>query len=481
MIMASLDLFLIILTIFMLVLALFLANRWIPKDAASVPELAEIPKFYADVHFDPYPSVVNIENKYDCNASSLRVCDINDNTTLFGCKELTVRCRHFDKDTKYISNGEEKIIPKNRTPTEGYALAITTLTEACNAYHGDLVLVAANRESTEYMMICSCKNPGYIGNENLLGNCTDVFVCNGKVDNIDQPFEKIKCVCDRGMTSVNTNGVPVCKTMTVKDANESYSNWTNLIDIPDGSALPLNEFNATIRDNMKVDRLLNPCTQQLTDPTKTVSGGRYAYYKKMCEYNDGGLPIHIGALDTKGVADAILPTGPYRYLRFTDNVGGIRQRAVVNTQLKFLDDQTVGLVLLPDGIAIGDGDKTQLTFPMDNAFISPKCTGGWPSYTCKLEESIGASKWGLPMPTSRECPSSFLWNREYWTDAEFLVPRSIYPKTDGLVIDQTDLVKAVKGNFYGVAYANKNINAYRTGLLKLNNDNDYKLHKNSIT
>jgi hypothetical protein len=70
----------------------------------------EVEKFNLDVYYDPYPREIDIWNQYDCNPKSLKICLIDDPTTLLGCKELVVRCVHFDKDTEY-HNGTVEIIP----------------------------------------------------------------------------------------------------------------------------------------------------------------------------------------------------------------------------------------------------------------------------------------------------------------------------------------------------------------------------------
>lgn len=470
-----------------------LTNRWLPKNAVKVPELADIPKFSTDVHFEPYPSTVDIENKYDCNAQSLRVCDINDNTTLFGCKELTARCRHFEKDVKYFTNGNELVIPKNEKPNEGYALAITTLSEACNPYHGDLVLVAANRESTEYMLICSCKNPGFIGNEHLLGNCSTVFICDGKIDNIDQPLEKINCVCEPDRISKrrgDMKGAPVCEPITIKEANEKYENWTNLVKFDDRSTLPISQFNATIRGNLKVDNLTNPCAYSLLDYSEPIRTGQYSNFSKRCQFQDGGIPVKTGMLEEPQLApyasfDAVLPSDRYDYFRFTDNTGGKRRRAVVHTGLRFhpTASQDRGLVLLTNA-SLGGGPDAQLSLPVKNEFLAPHCFGSWPSYSCRTTNGANDLIYGVPFARPRECPSEFLWGREYWNDAESLTRKSIKHFKYGIEIDQNELSRA-KLNIYGVAFAHRDVDGGgdvpHTGLLRMIHNDDYKLHKNTIT
>lgn len=481
------SILLIVATIFILVVSLFLTERWLPKDALKIPETTDIPKFSANVHFDPYPSVVNIENQYDCNAQSLRKCDINDNTTLFGCKELTARCRHFDKDLKYYTEGKELIIPKNSSPTEGYALAITTLAEACNPYHGDLVLVAANKESTEYMLICSCKNPGFIGNEHLLGNCTDVFVCDGKIDNIDQPFEKINCVCEDGKISKRKTetDAPTCQILTVNEANKKYKNWSHLVDLSNRFEIPKSSFNPTIRDNLNIDSMVDPCSYSLLDYSQPIPTGRYSNISSQCVFDDGGIPVHTGMLTKPRFhdsgADSVLPSGKYQYLRFTDNVAGQRRRAVIYTTMDFHPTRRdhEGLVLI-ENAHLGDLN-VQIRIPTREEFIAPRCSGSWPTYTCRTDNGSTIRVLGIPMAQGRPCPSEFLWGREYWDNAEYLTTRSITTNLE-IGINQKTLTESGILNFYGITLQNA---AYsrgeRNGLLRMIEKSDYQLHKNSIT
>lgn len=95
-----------------------------------------IPKFSVQLQYIPYPSTVDLGNRYDCNTKSLRKSLTDDVTTLLGCKELTVRCHHFDKDSNFHDNGDVSVIPKNAEPNEEYALSIETILDICNPFHG---------------------------------------------------------------------------------------------------------------------------------------------------------------------------------------------------------------------------------------------------------------------------------------------------------------------------------------------------------
>lgn len=71
-----------------------------------------------DFRYEEFPRTVDIENSYDCNIESLKTCKLDDQTSLFGCRELLVKCVHFDKDTEF--NNGEVVVPKNKNTNEGY-------------------------------------------------------------------------------------------------------------------------------------------------------------------------------------------------------------------------------------------------------------------------------------------------------------------------------------------------------------------------
>jgi hypothetical protein len=469
-------------TIAILVFALYYSSKYIPKndDHRDV----DIPRFKTDVFFEPYPSTVNIENRYDCNVKSLRVCDINDPTTLFGCKELTVRCHHFDKDTPYMVQGDATIIPKNKSSTEGYALAITDITKSCNPYHGDLVLIASNKDSTEYMLICSCKNAGYIGNENLLGSCETVFVCNGKIDDINQPLEKINCQCppEKNSERNKIDNVPYCATMKVTAANSRYSDWTHLVRWINDRQIPISAYDRTIAGNLNVKYLLNPCRNSLIDPTQEIQQGSYDYYRKFCKFIDYGIPVKVNILNTNAVADAALPSDRYQFLRFTDNIGGKRGLAAVKTRINFDPRYSTRVVYaaLPEGITVGG--LSQVWLNTKQSFVAPRCVGDWPTYSCKMSEYFAWMVYGLPVPGSRPCPGEFLWGQEFWNNVETLAKRGVkISESKGLELNQSVLKSVDSAKIFGVIYQNvQDGNAYG-GFLSFKDYNDFKLHKNSIT
>lgn len=219
--------------------------------------------FSSDIRFDPFPQQIDITNPYECSGTDLRPCKLDDNLSCIGCQSLLARCTHFEQDTKYFDDdGNVHIIPANKDPNDGYCMTISNsdLNVSCNLYHGDLALIKITPESNESMFFCNCKNPGFIGNTSILGACDTPFICNGKVDNINQNLEDINCVCSPTQHSIRTeqNNVPMCVDMTVREANNR--NTLRDVIINNEDLIDIKIFNPIIRSNLNnVDKLLHPC------------------------------------------------------------------------------------------------------------------------------------------------------------------------------------------------------------------------------
>lgn len=453
--------------------------------------LKTIPKFSIDHHFDVIPTPTDIDNKFDCNAKSLHKCLLDDETTLFGCRELVVKCHHFDKDIDYISNNTKTVIPKNDNPNEGYALAITTISDACNVYHGDFTLVAANNTSTEYMLICTCKNPGYIGNEDILGNCTTVFICDGKIDDIEKPLDKINCKCDSRERSYRyDDGLPVCKSLTVDEANKMYSNWTNLIPFNSNRQLDTNKFNITISGNLKTTRLLDPCRNSIDDTNVEIINGKYDPVNGRCHVLDYGLPISNGMLDHHPLessekiqavsSDSVVNTEKYLKLRFSDNIAGTRRlAAIVTNGFKQISNEPLVLVPSP-GIGIGGNSQININ-SAKKIMYAPKCDGDWPTYYCAVSQYYDHDDQTLPQPGHRACPGAFLWNQEIWNNAEFLFHDGVNFDENGVYFNTNAFRKVKSIKPYGVQYVAEDFNKNLSGLISFTSSDDYNKHFEVMT
>lgn len=452
--------------------------------------------FSVPIQFDPYPQPSRvISNDQDCTAETLKVCRLDDVTTNFGCKELLVKCQHFDVDTPFVNNvtNTTTIIPKNVYPHEGYALAITAIADGCNPYHGDMTLISTNPSSTEYMLVCSCKNPGYVGNESLLGNCSTAYICNGKIDSIDQPLNKIKCLCaDHEKNMRYSDGLPVCKEMTVKDANEKYpDDWSHLLPWKSYRHLPITKFNPTIAGNLRTSHLLDPCRNSLHDTSIEIRNGEYNSINGECNFTNYGYPVSNGMLDfhpTEGTnngkpepkqtsVDAALATEQYSFIRVTDNVGGQRKIYGVGVDgLPFDENLRIAPMVMvpPAGISLGANNALNIT-ARPKLFYAPQCKGTWPSYRCNYDDYYTHDFLGLPLSGSRPVPFGFPFGTEYWTQNEDLLRTGLVLSTRGITFNNEELLKN-SSEFYGLQWASRNTEADANGILVFKDPNDYRIH-----
>lgn len=454
-------------------------------------------KFSVDIEFNPFPRKINVSNKYDCNAENLRLCDINDSSTLFGCKELIVRCHHFDKDIEYVRNNISTTIPANKTPNEGYALSITVISEACNAYHGDLTLVALDTETNEYMLLCICKNPGYIGNTNILGNCSTPFICNGRIDDINKPLNKIHCKCSEIEKATRyDDGLPVCKEMTVNDANNALEDWTHLVPWSSNRVLQIANFNPTITDNLHVKYLLDPCRNSLDRPTFEIRNGKFDAIANTCHFTDFGFPVSNGMLRFKPIDsdntenlisnDGALSTSKYMFIRFSDNIAGKRRiygLGLTNLKQAIATGGTTSVVVVPpNGLLMGD--QRQINISTARQMIAPKCSVFWPFYHCRMTENFGHKEHGLSVGGYEECPQSLLWKKEEWNDANetfrYGVPFKLYSPS----LDNRHFLKWPSTRNYGIVWVSSTSSRYpyqKSGIVQFESPESYNIHKSVVT
>lgn len=483
----------------LLVYTYILARKQILLEAAQ----KEPPRFSTDIQLDPFPENFDVSGIYDCNATSLKECLVDDPTTLFGCKELLVRCVHFEKDTEYLNDGNSTMIPANATPNDGYALPVTNLASACNPYHGDLVLVSLDSDSTEYMMICSCKNPGYIGNLHILDSCENVFICNGKIDDINRPLDEINCICDDNQASFryDLDGVPVCKILTVSEANKLSDDWSSMVPWIHDRLLTTSAFSRTIADNVKSSVLLDPCRSSIHDMSVEIPGGKYNNQgtMKSCTFRNYGIPLESHMFDpipnpAKGTpfanVNAGLATELVETLRFSDNIAGERKIASVKTKIPLISSDLIR-VPLPRKIAIGN--TRQLMIDALPSYYSWKCEGNWPYYDCPCKEYYNHLEYGVPYPGSRRIPDAFVSKKSFWYDAEYMTARGLKFEESGLYLTQDDFLKIPDTKSYGIQLVSfvKEFNsimemvtwrgANPSGIISITNDNDYRLHKAAVT
>lgn len=403
--------------------------------------------FSYDIKFDPPVDSIDITNPYSCTPTELRTCDINDALSCEGCQNLIASCEHFDKDTKYVDSDKNTwMIPANKDSNEGYCLVITDVNRRCNPYHGDLVLVQRTPNNIESLMICECKRPGFIGKDNIAGDCTLVQICGGKIKDINKQFEELECECPDGFTSTrmeadDEESVPVCRITKIEDQDD----WSRLNF--DGAIIDKKVYDPDIRGNFKGDQLLDPC--------------------KRCALT--GLPVNGEIIETeqnqwqcRGLDSSCIPIRLDQNTRILDGAQGPDAMIGIKWQqliiYGFIDDpeyKNIVVLFGPKGnedyykllkldinerYAI-DLTKHQVKFPGSffremeiTAVPNGECTGNWPTYYCRYYNYAGSDFEITQLRNGnmvnfngiqyrqyngRGVPPGFAWNTEQWEFVEY--------------------------------------------------------------
>lgn len=436
---------------------------------------------------------MDIENIYDCNINNLHECLIDDSSTLFGCKEFSVKCQHFAKDTVAHINEQTILIPHNTDPNKGYALPITSFSEDCNVFHGDYVIVALDTTKTEYMMICSCKEPGFIGNESILGNCTTVHICNGQIDDINKPLNQINCICKSTQKADHyEDGSPICRDLSIAEANEQNPDWTNLLNWDDLPTLDIKHFNPNIRNNLNVTKLINPCKRSILDYNIEIENGQYNMQYKTCMMHNTGIPIHNGTLDSSSLhtnvpyksIDAVVHSNEYKSLRMIDKLVNVNRRININTNLPWFDRTDLFITINePIGIRYTKNDDAsggQISIDTNEQLISGSCEpNNIVLYSCYFREYYNETVDGIPRAKYTPPPNDFLWGTGFWKDIESLGTDGVFMTLTGLSFNNDILQKYDNLQIYGYKLCRKNEKNCLNGFARFKNSEDYLIHKNS--
>ncbi|KAG6558460.1 pif-1 [Microplitis demolitor] len=190
-----------------------------------------------------------------------KTCDMNDPNSCKSCPYTT--CTHFE--SKASINGIT--IPENLNKDLGYCISSTDMSEGCNKYHGDWVMIKAsatikdNSNANDYIRFCLCKKPGFIGNRSLFGNCSTPFICDGEVEDINTEYKSIKCKCFDEYKSVTVgDDGRICKAPTVRER----SNWLTVpkpLKLKDTFIKVDDYYNNNIKGDInKADELIDPCS-----------------------------------------------------------------------------------------------------------------------------------------------------------------------------------------------------------------------------
>lgn len=483
----------------------------------------EIPYFSVDVEFSIQSSNFKLHTgSLDCNINhQLIPCDTREPFKVLNqCKELLVKCQNFKKDTYYASNDEIIEIKANKNEHEGYALAIINTTDVeekiCNLNHGDLILVTADDVSNEYMFICHCKKPGYIGNDTLLGNCTTVYMCGGNIDYINKPLKEINCICnDREMVKRDErDGLSYCKEMTVLEADKRYENigdWSHLVPWNSERLIGIEAYNVTISGQLgNLSKLLDPCRNSILDTSIEIIGAKFNVVNGECQFKDYGYPIESRLLnykpklgietmtpEHKKVNDksdarigAGIPTGKYVKIRYLDNVDSKRKISAIEVKGVNLDNKLYGneyfgklkkiniLLVAPLGTALSDVGPLSITTKSN--FIAPTCVGDWPFYDCFFHNYYIGLKYGLPKCGSRTAPWTFPWEVTYWKTMEETISQGTTYTARGIFFNNMDL--ASLKNFYGLQFVSESSEQNeQNGVLLFTNDQNYVFHQQKLT
>lgn len=394
--------------------------------------------FNSNVTYANAPSTIELNNseQYKCTPNEPRPCKVSDQSSCFGCQNLTSRCLHVENDAEYIdTDGNIAILKKNEDADDGYCLSLNTLAQNCNPLHGKWVLVASedqNDENLVYSLLCSCINPGYIGNTTLLGACDTPFVCSGKVKDIDTPLDAMVCECGSGKLPFTLNDIPTCQPEVVGNATSD-----RFPTIPNG--VESNLYNTTIRGNYPGERIANPCSRcPLTN--KEVFG-------YTVNDNDGGvqcvanvkygLPIrrnpNFRLLKGDSGPDAVIAVSNYKlhlygYLHDKDYpTMGVTFPKKGNEELvsvleldKDTSSDDVTLLIEPY-------HKLKIPYNLlyDRIDVTPDIVlyTGWPRYKNYVENPVrtaNAAKdyrtdYNVRLYQTHELAKGYAWNRESWS------------------------------------------------------------------
>nr|WOZ57614.1 PIF-1 [Menippe mercenaria nudivirus] len=314
----------LVIIIYVKITLVLFTNKFKTNIAENESQYSDLITFAYDIYFKPPTDKIVIENPYNCTPMDLRPCKLDDGLSCIGCKSLIARCINFTKDTTYIDhNGVETIIPANTSPNDGYCLTQTNPTQLCNPYHGDLVLVQTAPDALESMLYCDCKQPGLVGKSDILGSCDEPFICDGKVDDVNQPLEDIECQCENDMISTTSNNIPTCIIPTI----EQFTDFDNPTFYDSIETVSKDRFNKNISGSGKFPGkfLKNPCKYCLFTGVYIANG-------EMVKTDDDGWQCVMKSSKQRGLA--IRRDRSSRLLK-----GAVGPDAVIDVKLKAIITQ----------------------------------------------------------------------------------------------------------------------------------------------
>lgn len=461
-----------------------------------------IPTFSTDVHFTPFPRSVNINNVgKNCDINTLQKCSISDPTTLFGCNELLARCHHFDKNITFINRSNEPIIiPKNNEPDEGYALALGNLSQACNPYHGDLVITVKHIQSNTYLLVCRCKYSGLVGNDHVMGNCTLPRICGGKVKDIDKPLTSLECQCSVQEEPFRYNSlIPICRPLTVLEANKKYSDWQHIVPWVSDDLLPIKVFDSIVQRNIQCSKLLNPCSHDLRDSKLRIKNGKYDTINNTCTFVDTGIPLRTGILKRNSgkvgatynkfdTIDGVIYSGNYSKIRILDNVDEKRQMCAITAPFDITITPTENpkisyTVALGENVSVGSPGQVHMTNVVENLFAPICAISSLTGYSCAMGSNFNKLDNGIPRPIVVDPPILYLWGTEDWVETYRTYDDGVVNRGYGLELYANYLNKFEdKIKYYGLQLTDGvEKTATHNGIVGFSNDKNYNFHRNLLT
>jgi len=442
-------LFFVLISVVVIFIATFIMQKYLrpPEFVTREPLLT----FSADLVFEPFPQTIDISNPDVCSGYDLKPCRLNDATSCIGCQNLISSCVHFDNDTEYIDyDGQKSIIPKNEDSNDGYCLSVVYTEDFCNLYHGDMALVQIEPASTDTMLICNCRNPGLIGNTSIKGACDTVFICDGKIDDINKPLSEINCKCPKSSINERLNDIPNCRIRNIYEANDILD---DILIKPDRNLLLPNDaefFDPNIYQNIGASHLINPCISCPVTGKRILNSAiaTFGRNNKSCSLNFAdhfknnrneyfGIPYRRSPDDRLLVGsigpDAIL--GVYwNELLIYAGLEGVMQRFVFlfnsTSNSEFFDrlelDKSKRYAIAVDELLLG------VNLPIPNVKKSgPEsiCSSFWPTYKCQWIPDapnsnvthftsnitpIDTKSNTLSYTPYRDISGSFLWGKDNW-------------------------------------------------------------------
>lgn len=362
--------------------------------------------FSSDLRFDPFPTQINISNPYECSGTELHPCRLDNQLSCIGCQSLVARCTHFASDITYFDDvGEPHTIPANTDENDGYCMTITNdLNVECNVFHGDLALIKIEPDSAESMFFCNCKNPGFIGNTSILGACDTPFICNGNIDDINQPLSNINCECSETQHSRRNNeGLPMCVDMTIQEANTRDALEQVMSEVDPNKRASIAIFHPSIRQRLNVTTLLHPCkTCPLTK--KYIDNGIIGTIEdeKFCSVHLGnpssrnsyfGIPYRRSPTERllvgdHGGPDAVLGVYWHEIMVYDYVLSDSRQIIIFQIEPDLNEDfyNAMGLDTRENYWIYTDNLNLGLHLPTPRidfrAIPGTTCWVGWPAYDC---------------------------------------------------------------------------------------------------